>query len=57
MRPLTFPVQWPAAAVEALAHDGNRLWIAARPWSLTNATAAQLWSFQPSNNRLEPVRG
>jgi len=57
MRPLTFPVQWPAAAVEALAHDGNRLWIAARPWNLTNATAAQLWSFQPSNNRLEPVRG
>lgn len=56
LRPLTFPVSWPVAVVEGLAHDGTRLWISARPWSLTNSTP-QLWSFQPLNNRLEPVRG
>ena len=56
VRPLTFPVSWPVAAVEGLAHDGHRLWMSARPWSLTNSVA-HLWSFNPGNNRVEPVLG
>lgn len=56
VRPLSFPVSWPVAAVEGLAHDGQRLWISARPWSLTNAPA-KLWSFLPAQNRVEPVVG
>ncbi len=56
VRPLTFPISSHVAAVEGLAHDGGRLWIAARRWSLTNSIP-QLWSFNPAQNRVEPVVG
>lgn len=59
LSPVRFPETTPVAGIHSLAFAGDRLWIAAGPWTDTNLVegSGRLWSFRPSDNRIEPVRG
>jgi hypothetical protein len=58
-RPVAFPEASPAAEITALATSPGRLWISARTWMDTNLPprGGRLWSFNPAENRIEPVQG
>lgn len=57
--PVKFPDKNPMMSVESLASTGDRLWIAARPWTDTNLPprSGKLWTFRPAENRIDPVTG
>ena len=57
--PVRFPETTPMAGVHSLAVGGDRVWISAGPWADTNLPTGtgRLWTFHPSDNRMEPVRG
>ncbi len=55
----TFPRETPVESVERLAFGAGRLWLVARPKGAGDQFPGEgrLWTFQLTENRLEPVRG
>lgn len=58
LKPVIFPRDNPQAKVEELLYFGEKLWITARARTASPApSAAKLWVYDFSNDRLNPIKG